>query len=421
MNAHVRMILNGLFVVFLFLLLFSYAMFQGGFVSWFLFFGFIPIFCYQIGFLLHPIKNWKVTRKFSRSVVGAGESVSVTITIRRKLAFPLYYCICEEVIPSSLRKLDNKNDKYRYMDNPDKLTISRTLKKVIFPAFRREFSFTYQLEHVPRGEHYLNAVRIRTGDFFGLVKKEHVFQLADELVVYPNARPMVFKEQIISFEQGATTSSALQLNNTNVATGIREYMPGDRFSWIDWKQTARKNTVMTKEFEQEKSTDILLVLDGCSDEHLNDVTFEGMVEVTFSLMEHVKKQSTQIGLLTVGASTVYFPIHHDPLKSDMVRQHLTRMKPGGNQSFSLQMQRERMKIASGSVILIITSHIDNNFNEMTKKVNQRSKRVIVLLIQSPKEMSLNQHYIHQLQFEGIRIHVLSQQQLMKNPIEVKGK
>ncbi|WBX80524.1 hypothetical protein PD280_01240 [Virgibacillus salarius] len=80
-----------------------------------------------------------------------------------------------------------------------------------------------------------------------------------------------------------------------------------------------------------------------------------------------------------------------------------------------------MKIASGSVILIITSHIDNNFNEMTKKVNQRSKRVIVLLIQSPKEMSLNQHYIHQLQFEGIRIHVLSQQQLMKNPIEVKGK
>src|SRR5699024_11696170 len=97
-----RLIGNLILMVILFAILFTFAMFQGGFVSWFLFFSFLPIFLYHLGLLLYPMKRWHVTRRLSDNNVRAGGKVSVTIQITRKIPFPLYYCIVEEIFPDSL-------------------------------------------------------------------------------------------------------------------------------------------------------------------------------------------------------------------------------------------------------------------------------------------------------------------------------
>ncbi|WP_200416404.1 DUF58 domain-containing protein [Virgibacillus salexigens] len=420
MTSRFRVIASGIVVVSFFLLLFSYAMFQGGFVSWFLFFSFLPIFLYELGFLLHCMKTWKVSRQLSHYVIRAGDGIDVKLVIKRKLPFPLYYCICEEVVPETLRKIDTKHQKYSLMDDPGELYTNRNLKKVFFPLWKRTFTMTYRLEQLPRGEHLLQTVRIRTGDFFGLVKKEYTFHVTDVIIAYPNARPIVTKEQISSFQQGTASTSAFQLNNSNVATGIREYMPGDRFSWIDWKQTAKKNTVMTKEFEQEKSTDILLMLDNGIYPETNYVVYEAMVEVVLSLMEGLKKQASQVGLVTIGEKTVYFPVHHDPVKLDMVKNHLTRIQPDGIKPFSIRVESEFAKAGAGNVIILVTSHIDVAFIEIVKKMDQRTKRIVLILIQSAKHREKNRLFIHQLQFEGIHIHILTEQHLIQNQLEVKG-
>src|SRR5699024_8027339 len=120
-----------------------------------------------------------------------------------------------------------------------------------FPT--RRSSDLYQLKQRPRGEGQLGNIRIRTGDVFGLIQKEHVFQTSDYMMVYPSRRSIHMDEQSQSLDHGTMSAHSLNISNTNVVSGIRDYLPGDRFSWIDWKQTARKNTMMTKEFEQEKS------------------------------------------------------------------------------------------------------------------------------------------------------------------------
>ncbi|MFD1038905.1 DUF58 domain-containing protein [Virgibacillus byunsanensis] len=343
----------------------------------------------------------------------------MTVKIKRSIPYPLYYCICEEIFPDTLNKVDNQKDKFRYMGQPEKLKINRKIKKIIFPGFRRDIEMPYYIEQIARGEHVLQAIRIKTGDVFGFVKKEYIFPVEDLVVAYPVERPVKFTERISSFEQGPTSSYSLNLKNTNVATGIREYMPGDKFSWIDWKQTAKKNSMMTKEFEQEKSTDIILILNGINHKGLNVLAFEAAVEITVSLMEVIRKKSSQVGFLSIGEKTVFFPLHHDPTKMEWIRQHLTRVQPSGEYSFPVKLKEEAMKMSGGNIIIVITTNMDEAFRQSIKQVKQRTKQVIVIFIQSNRLITKHEHTIvEQLRYEGVVINVLTEQQLIQNTIEV---
>src|SRR5690606_31402431 len=132
--------------------------------------------------------------------------------------FPIYYAIIEEAFPESLNRMDLRQAKYQYLEQPNKLYNNREVKKIIFPWFKRNFNITYHLNQLPRGNHILSAVRVRTGDIFGLVKKEHFFSLHNELVVYPVERSLRLVEKMNSYEQGSISTFATNLKNTNVAT-----------------------------------------------------------------------------------------------------------------------------------------------------------------------------------------------------------
>ncbi|TFJ92632.1 DUF58 domain-containing protein [Lentibacillus salicampi] len=408
------------FAIFLLLLLFSFAMFQGGFVSWFLFFGTLPIFVYHLGLLFYPIKNWHVTRELSHYVTRAGDRIQVIIRMKRSIPYPLYYCIFEEVLPDTLQKADEPSERYRLLGHPHRRRITRRIKQVVFPGFKRTIELPYEIERVPRGEHRLQLIRIRTGDVFGLVTKEHIFHVDDRLVVFPNERPVRVTESINSFDQGASSSHSLHLKNTNVATGIREYMPGDKFSWIDWKQTAKKNTVITKEFEQEKSTNTMVVLDACDYQGLNKFAFESGIELTMSLIDSIQRQTSQAGFLSIGDSTVYFPVHDDPGKKDWIRRHLTKVQPGGNVPFSIKLREEMMRVTSGTNMILLTTHLEKDFQTVIKQVRQRTKNLAVVMVQASALISEYEHnMIRQLRSEGVVINVLTENELAGNMIEVK--
>ena len=146
MRGRFRVFGNAAIIATLFVVLFSYAMFQGGFVSWFLFFSFLPIFFYLLVFLFYPMKKWNVTREVTRPIIQAGDKIDVMLRIKRNIPFPIYYCIVEEVFPVSLMKADSSTEKYRHMDHPEKRFVERKIKKVVFPGFKRSLALPYTIE-----------------------------------------------------------------------------------------------------------------------------------------------------------------------------------------------------------------------------------------------------------------------------------
>ena len=89
------------------------------------------------------------------------------------------------------------------------------------------------------------------------------------------------------YDRGATASPLNIVKDTTMATGIRDYQSGDRVAWIHWKSFARTQTLMTKEFEDRRSQELILVLDGRPSE-----AFEEQVELAASILKEASRSSS---------------------------------------------------------------------------------------------------------------------------------
>lgn len=403
----------------LFGIFYVYAMFQGGFVSWFLFYGFLPLLTYMLLFLFYPISSWSVNRSLSKQLVHTGDEVQVELEIKRKIPFPLFYIVIEEFFPASLQFKGVTNKKYKYLDNPNHLTEKRTLKKVLFPWFKRTLHLNYSLQQIPRGDHQLRAVRIKTGDPFGFIKKNHVYQVDNQLLAYPYHRKVFITNKANSFDEGASPAYAMNMKNTNVVSGVREYAPGDRFSWIDWKTTARKNNLMTKEFEQEKSSNVLLVLDAVDHKDMNKLAFEACVELCTSIMGYLRSKTTPFAFLSLGAEQKYYPPHRDSEGNAWINSFLAKIQPGGDVSFPAQLIEGQSRLPEGMETIIVTTQLTDKLNRTLMQFIQRSKRIVVYVVKAQSEVNLkDKASIQQLAVRGVVVHLITETQLTKQEFEV---
>lgn len=419
MRKNLRIIFRSIGVLALMIILFCYAMFQGGFVSWFLFYGFLPIGIYQLLFACYPLRTWQVYREIEQPVRQAGDEVVVKVHMKRRLPFPLLYCTFEEKFPPSLMKEDTKKKKYLTSQTSGKMTVSRRLIRMLFPLFRRNFTFSYVLQSLPRGEHTLEKVTIQTGEIFGFIKKSYDFKVQNTFVVYPYVHDIRLISDMASYEQGGVISNQLQQTNTTVASGIREYAPGDRFTWIDWKQTARKQTMMTKEFDREKSTDILLIHDNYKHEKENQLLYEASIEMSLSLMEKLEKKDYETSFLSIGERGHLFELGHNEHQKSLMKNYLLTVRQEDKKAFSIRFREEMSHLNKVDSIFLILTSMDPFLAEAILEARQRIKYLAVIYIHPEKLLSGEEkHMLQPLRFSGLAVQALSLEQLATDPVEV---
>ncbi|MEC1108333.1 DUF58 domain-containing protein [Bacillus velezensis] len=263
---------------------FSYAMFQGGFVSWFLFYAFLPFIVYAGLVAVYPLRAFQVARDVSSAQLTSGDRLSVTIRLARRLPFPLTYMVIEDVMPETLGE-------------------RRSAKQLVFPWFQRKLTLQYELPQVPRGEHHLHTIRVRTGDVLGLLDKTASFSVTDTVLVFPAYGSVHYKPQAASGEEGAAAGAPFQVHRSAMAASVRNYQPGDRFSALDWKTSARRNELMTKEFDPLQSVNIILLLD-CRP----SPSFEAAVSASASLLYTALVKGSPAGFISLGSDRTVFPV-----------------------------------------------------------------------------------------------------------------
>ncbi|WP_347861460.1 DUF58 domain-containing protein [Salimicrobium sp. PL1-032A] len=417
MRGNVRYIAKFLFLFVLFIILFSYAMFQGGFVSWFLFYAFLPFLVYMTALLLYPLSDWSVTRRSSKRLVEAGDSVDIELEAHRSIPFPLYYITIEESFPETLQREDRAGEKFVSWDE---LVVERSMKQVLFPWFRKSFRLRYRLDHVPRGDHHFGSVKIRTGDFFGFVRKEWDIDSKGGFLVYPTRRKVSFSLQSSVFEQGATASHSFREKQSNMVAGLREYAPGDRMSWVDWKATARTNKMMTKEFEQEKSSESFLVLNCITSEGAS-VKFEGAVEFTYSLLHTLSRQSQDLSFLSLGKDRRFVPAIHSERQREMIRYHLAKLQPDETGDFSKELAKEHTSLPKQAVLMIVSATFDSGIKESLLRLAPYCKQVLFFVV-TPEDAWGFEHQkdAKELRDKDVYVKPLTEQDWANMEMEVKA-
>jgi uncharacterized protein (DUF58 family) len=348
----------------LILLAFSYAMFQGGFVSWFLFYSFLPFAIYCIALSCYRMNNLEVTRALPKSDYNAGEPLKVTVIVKRSSAFPLFYLLMEDQLNESLKTARQK----------------KKAKALLIPGFKKEFSYEYIIDELPRGEHLFHSFTIRIGDPLGLVEREKEYREEGRIIVYPAYTELLYRPFENQYEQGLTASRERVQRDTSMAIGVRDYQPGDRFSWINWKASAKRNDIMTKEFEQRQSHDVFVVMDCVQDAH-----FEAIVSFTASLVRAVLKKGAQTGLLTISNERASFPIRGGEQHLQQLFYHLAKIEAKSFAAFEKVLETEGLFIQQTVSFLLITAKLTKSLIEKASFLGQRKGTITLFLIKGEKE------------------------------------
>ncbi|HMQ35418.1 MAG TPA: DUF58 domain-containing protein, partial [Chloroflexaceae bacterium] len=112
-----------------------------------------------------------------------------------------------------------------------------------------------------RGRYRLGPLAARCGDPLGLFRYEWRDETTRQLVVYPPLVRLPPLDPPNGARGGLARADLLQLFATPNVAGLRAYAPGDPPSRVHWPYVARFGELYVKEFDQERSGALWIVLD----------------------------------------------------------------------------------------------------------------------------------------------------------------
>lgn len=137
----------------------------------------------------------------------------------------------------------------------------RTLLPHVAAGQQEQVEYRCQLGQ--RGRYRLGPLRVRTRVPVGLLQGSTTIRQADELLVYPRLGQLSerWMERVRVDRLGQHSSRRHQGPIEGDYYGLRDWRPGDSRRWIHWRSSAKRNTLVVRQFELHRSQDFVLLLD----------------------------------------------------------------------------------------------------------------------------------------------------------------
>ncbi|WP_313641786.1 DUF58 domain-containing protein [Paenibacillus sp.] len=245
-------------------------------------------------------------------------------------------------------------------------------QKLLFPGFRRSFSYTYTIENISRGHHHLLGCRVTWGDFPGWFTGRSEPDGGQSFKVLP--APLYFGGTVpdSGFMTGDTMYSRRGRSSSDEALESRDYEPGDPLSRIHWKNSARTGALQSKVPEREKARMTCIVL--ANDPHSYEVptdalmprgsrddlppTFEKAVSTAMGLMLFAERSGAYVQLFSGGWPEGM--ARHEGLGKipGRVLDILTEISPDGTRNLSQLLEDASRGWIPGMTVAIITGRLE---------------------------------------------------------------
>lgn len=248
---------------------------------------------------------------------------------------------------------------------------------------------------VTRGEYHFQDIYITPTDKLGFYSAKQIQKRVPiELTVFPK------KEKLSSIpirpEKTHGYAGLIPSKQGGMGTnifGIREFRPGDSQRHVHWKKTARHDEALfTKEFEQERVTDVGLILDARVSNDLlfpMDSLFEYNVKATGSLAESFLNDGHRVSLLIRGETQrMIFPGYGRKQKKRIMKA-LCSAKSGFNLALKNLRSLPTSYFPAKSQLVFITPLEKHDPEDLLKLQHQGYK----ILVISPDPISFERIHL----------------------------
>lgn len=234
---------------------------------------------------------------------------------------------------------------------------------------RSSVSWQAQTVAVRRGRYRLGPNTISAGDPFGLFSSRQAIPIAHELIVYPakvDVRAITLPTARLD---GGRVSPQTTLLSSSTFHSIRDYAPGDPMNRIAWSATARRGSLMVKEFDPDPTADLWVLLDLNDDgqfdlhhrervpdvyRHLN-TTVEYIVSIGATLAEAGLNGGKRVGMILNRKD----PIRIEPDTSERqwfrIAETLAVVTSSGSRSITESLSADHRRFGRNSGVVVITA------------------------------------------------------------------
>ncbi|SFM13830.1 DUF58 domain-containing protein [Salibacterium qingdaonense] len=334
--------------------LYTYAMFQGGFVSWFLFYSVLSAVILNALFIAYPLRRLQVTRNVSRTMLSYNESMEVTLHVEKKLPFPFLFLSVEDTVPSGVEGLGQESGTIFFLS----------------PAL--SLSHSYDIRGGRRGEYWFSTVMLRTGDLFGFITKEYEVDLPQPVTVLPRLRPLKRWNGLRNENQETTPSAVRMMDQSYSVAGVRDYIPGDKMTSVDWKVSARAGKLVTKEFESQEGQGHLVIIDNTIEKSRD--ALEERIEFAASFTDYCYKKGVPTGLGFSTGEEVLLEEESKRAHFQSIYQELAKLEPGSASFDEAVFFRQQFH---GRSLLYITSVMSAQRTEELQQVLKNRNELVV--------------------------------------------
>lgn len=145
---------------------------------------------------------------------------------------------------------------------PEGLDARGNVATLRFPA-RSETDFSYHVTPPKRGDFEFGDIYIRLRGPLGMLTRQTRHAGKQRVAVYPNLLDMrryqigLRRENAV---QPGQRAARLRGRGTDFES-LRDYSPDDEFRSVDWKASARRGKLISRQYQEERSQNVLIVLD----------------------------------------------------------------------------------------------------------------------------------------------------------------
>ncbi|REK06700.1 MAG: DUF58 domain-containing protein [Planctomycetota bacterium] len=197
---------------------------------------------------------------------------------------------------------------------------------------------TYEGRLERRGRYQFGPLRLSTRFPLGLVRHSLLLQNHAEMVVHPRLGTLSqdWVRMIREDESGSQQMTRRGMLEADFY-GLREWRPGDSRRWIHWRTSARRGSLIVRQFEQRRNQNLALLLDLWRPSTPSDDDLEAVeTAVSFAatlLAESCRKPGAQLALQLASAAPVFHSGSGSPLLLSEQMDILALAEPHDDEAF----------------------------------------------------------------------------------------
>ena len=209
--------------------------------TWYVFFILLVFFALDV-LILFSSKNGIDAERITPEKLSNGDENPIIITIKNYYTFAIAVKVIDEIpFQFQVRNFE----------------INRKIKNASHDEFQ------YKLRPTERSEYFFGNLNIYVSSPLKLISKRYKFSRDQMVPTYPSYIQLR-KYDLIAFSNNLFQygiKKIRRIGHTMEFEQIKEYVPGDDIRTLNWKATAKKNSLMVNQFQDEKSQNIYMVID----------------------------------------------------------------------------------------------------------------------------------------------------------------